>query len=43
MNLICKIFGHSKKKIYANEKDMFGHNYVWQPRICNRCGKRLLI
>ncbi|HEY5585709.1 MAG TPA: hypothetical protein VIK78_14635 [Ruminiclostridium sp.] len=35
---ICKIFGH--ELIKADEKDMFGMSYVWQPYYCKRCGER---
>ena len=42
--LLCKIFGHSKRDALPNEieKDMFGYAYVWQPKYCRRCGKRLV-
>jgi len=39
--VLCKIFGHSKKVTYGHEKDMFGYEYVWQPKYCSRCGKKI--
>jgi hypothetical protein len=40
MKLLCWLGIH--KLVTAHEKDMFGYEYVWQPKVCKRCGKRVI-
>ena len=38
--ILCIFLGHIRAK--EHEKDMFGHEYVYQKEYCRRCDKRLI-
>jgi len=44
MKSLCAILGHKRRDVNPNEveRDMFGCAYIWQPKYCKRCGKRLV-
>lgn len=37
--IACLLLGH--KPVSTNNRDMFGYEYVWQRKYCERCRKTL--